>query len=867
MNQTVHRTLKLCTGPSGVTPDASEKDSETMLKLWSVIVDHDNFGYPTMNNSAQHHCKVVSDQQWSLSTFTEFYERVLGSRLYKPYGELLVNEIRKDIDTRTPPTRILEVACGTGRITTAIYEGLAKPLNIQLTATDLSKIAIDMAQRVVSDEMRRDVTFMADVDMADMPFADNSFDIIVCGFGLMFPPDKVRIAREFKRVLRSGGKIYGTVFHYNELFDLARSESQKYFCIPSAIMDAALSLSDHSPITRAFSLEGLCQNTDESVTLYPMSFQLSDDDTREFLFNACILLEEFNQCDSVMREQYLDTMLRAFNAQVPDRHYQVEAWLIRGQVDKTDNTSVKKAPGPEFAALAAFYQLTPEAFRKRKTLPPLLQNSQPLQQYLAMKQAFLSEYPTYPEAKVEALRARNFSRMESRKVTYLDHVGGTLAPLCLIEGNYQMLRNTILGNPHSGSRTSEEIYEQARQAIYHFFNCSPDEYEIIFTANASSAIRLVAESFPYENGTEVLLTKDNHTSVHSIREYAKSKGAQVKYIPLDQALQIPDSSMRRALDNLSPRHTHLLAYPAQSNATGIRHSLKWVNAAQEKGAMVLLDAAAFVPQSRLDYSQHQPDFMTISFYKMFGYPTGAGCLIARRSLLGKLVPHSFAGGAVCYYSGPWSPTERLLYRDDGRRFEIGTPNYASFHAIALGFQFLSELGLEEVERRSSALARWLELKLSELRHSTKLGTPLCQVYGLSVKNKGATVMLNFFDCNNAIFSHALIRQALENVGIIVRNGCFCNLGTVQQATYTTAGAEHCELDKYEKILDCKTFDDKILSKGHCGAIRVSLGLGSNFSDVYCFYLFAKGLLNTEAESFEVAMSSSTFPAFISTSLE
>lgn len=103
MNQTVHRTLKLCTGPSRVTPDESEKDSETMLKLWSVIVDHDNFGYPTMNNSAQHHCKVVSDQQWSLSTFTEFYERVLGSRLYKPYGELLVNEIRKDIDTRRRP--------------------------------------------------------------------------------------------------------------------------------------------------------------------------------------------------------------------------------------------------------------------------------------------------------------------------------------------------------------------------------------------------------------------------------------------------------------------------------------------------------------------------------------------------------------------------------------------------------------------------------------------------------------------------------------------------------------------------------------------------------------------------------------------
>lgn len=808
-----------------------------------------------MNDSTHHHCKVVSDQQWSLSTFMEFYERVLGPRLFRPYGELLVREIQKDIDTESPPTRILEVACGTGRITTSLYEDLTRPLNIQLIATDLSKIAIDLAKRVVSDDMRRDVTFIADVDMADMPFADDSFDIVVCGFGLMFPPDKVRVAKEFKRVLRSGGKIYGTVFHYNELFDLARNESQKRFGIPSAIMDAALSLSDHSPITQAFSLEGLCQNTDESVTLCPMSFQLNDDDTREFLFNACVLLEEFNQCDSVTREQYLNAMLSACNAQVPDRHYQVEAWLVRGQVDKTSNTSVKKAPEPEFSELLAFYQLTPEAFRKKEILPPLRQNSQPLQHYLTMKQAFLSKYPTYPEAKAEALRARNFSRLDSRRVTYLDHVGGTLAPKCLIEEDYRMLRNSILGNPHSGSKTSGEIYEQARQAIYHFFSCSPDEYEIIFTANASSAIRLVAESFPFEHGTEVLLTKDNHTSVHGIREYAKSKGAQVKYIPLDQALQIPDSSMQRALGNLSPGHIHLLAYPAQSNATGIRHDLKWVKSAQENGAMVLLDAAAFVPQSRLDYSRYQPDFMAISFYKMFGYPTGAGCLIAKRSSLDKLVPNSFAGGAVCYYSGPWSPTERLLYRDDGRRFEVGTPNYASFHAIAQGFQFLSGLGLEEVGKRSSILARWLELKLSELQHSTKLGSPLCRVYGLSVKNKGATVMLNFFDCNNAIFPHSLVRQALENADIIVRNGCFCNLGAVQQATYTTAGAEHCELDKTEKILDCKTFDDKILNKGHCGAIRVSLGLGSNFRDVYCFYLFAKGLLNIEAAGLEKAMMS------------
>ncbi|WP_426747163.1 aminotransferase class V-fold PLP-dependent enzyme [Myxococcus faecalis] len=798
-----------------------------------------------MHSTAPHHCKTVSEQKWSLSTFMEFYERVLGPRLFKPYGELLVREIRKDIRPDAPPTSILEVACGTGRITTHLYEDLARPLGLRLVATDLSKIAIDMARKVVSEELRRDVVFHADVDMVDMPFADNSFDIIVCGFGLMFPPDKARVAREFKRVLRPGGKLYGTVFHYNELFDLARRQSQKHFGTPSAIMDAALSLTDPSAITHAFSLEGLCRGVSEVATSCPLAFHLDDPDTREFLFNACILLEEFNQCDTLTREGYLDTMLREFHEQVPTRNYQVKAWLLRGQVDQACKESVAPSPRPDFSALSAFRQLPPQLVESPADRPLPLAEAQLLRPYHAMKAAFLAEHPTYPEAEVEALRDTEFSRLDALQEAYLDHVGGTLAPESLLTQDYQVLKSTILGNPHTGSKSSDAAFEKARAEIYRFFRCAPEEYEIIFTPNASGAIRLVAESFPFESGSEVLLTKDNHTSVHGLREYAKSKGASVKYIPLDKELLILDSSMRRSLEKLAPGHPHLLAYPAQSNATGARHDLKWIPLAQEKGAMVLCDAAALVPQSRLDCSVHHPDFVAVSFYKMFGHPTGTGCLIARRSSLRKLTPPSFAGGAVCYYSGPWSPTDRLLHRDDGKRFEVGTPNYASFHAIAQGFEFLSRLGLDELRARSTALARWLETRLLELRHDIKAQAPLCRIYGPPPEHKGATVMLNFFDCYNAVFPHALVKRAAESFGITVRNGCFCNLGAVQQATYTTAGAEHCELDKTEKILDCKTFDDKILNKGNCGAIRVSFGLGSNFRDAYRFYLFAKCLLNTE----------------------
>lgn len=809
-----------------------------------------------MLGAAQHHCKIVSDQKWSLSTFMEFYERVLGPRLFKPYGELLVREIRKDICPDPAPASVLEVACGTGRITTHLYEDLAKPLNLRLVATDLSKIAIDMATQVVSEDLRRDVDFHSDVDMADMPFADNSFDIIVCGFGLMFPPDKARVAREFKRVLRPGGKIYGTVFHYNELFDLARRQSQKHFGTPSAIMDAALSLTDPTPIIDAFSLEGLCRGVGEVATSCPLSFFLDDSDTREFLFNACILLEEFNQSDTPAREEYLDAMLREFHAQVPTRNYQVEAWLLRGQVDQACKESVAPSPPPDFSTLSAFRQLAPELVENRADRPLLLRDFQLLQPYQAMKTAFLAEYPKYPEAEVEALRRSDFSRLDAHQATYLDHVGGTLAPERLLEEDYQVLKSTILGNPHSGSQSSDTAFEKARAEIYRFFRCAPDEYEIIFTPNASGAIRLVAESFPFEAGSQVLLTKDNHTSVHGLREYAKGKGASVKYIPLDKDLLILDSSMQRAVEMLPPGHSHLLAYPAQSNATGAKHDLKWIPFAQERGAMVLCDAAALVPQSRLDCSVHHPDFIAVSFYKIFGHPTGAGCLIARRSSLSKLAPPSFAGGAVCYYSGPWSPTDRLLHREDGKRFEVGTPNYESFHAIAQGFKFISRLGLEHLGARSTALARWLETRLLELRHDIKSQAPLCRIYGPPAEHKGATVMLNFFDCYNAVFPHALVKQAAESFGITVRNGCFCNLGAVQQATYTTAGAEHCELDKTEKVLDCKTFDDKILNKGNCGAIRVSFGLGSNFRDAYFFYLFAKCLLNTESARLEDALADS-----------
>lgn len=798
-----------------------------------------------MQDVSPNQCKVVSERTWSLSTFMEFYERVLSPRIFSPYGKLLAREIAADIRASPGATDILEVACGTGVITASLYQDLAKPLGLNLVATDLSAIAVGVARSVLSAELQHDVPLLSDVDMAELPFADNSFDIIVCGFGLMFPPDKARVAREFRRVLRPGGRVYATAFHYNQLFELAREQSQMQFGMPSRLMDAALSLTDPSPITRAFAIEGLDLGDGERAALRPLTFLLGEADAREFLFNACILLEEFNQCDTPSRERYLDAMMEALRVQVPDQCYRVEAWLIRGVADPSGVALPALIAPPDFRPLLVFRTLSrlPSSHcAGRSTAMAAFDNA---------KAQFLADNPGYPDREVEAMREQEYARLDEQEVTYLDHVGGMLPPESLLEQDYQALKKTILGNPHSGSKASHAAYQKACDEIYAFFGCTSEEYEIIFTANASSAIRLVAESFPFQQGSQLLLTKDNHTSVHGLREYAISKGAMVKYIPLDDDLLLHDGLMERALHRLQRGAPHLLAFPAQSNATGVRHDLAWIGRAQQQGAWVLCDAAAWVPQSRLDCTIHRPDFVVASFYKIFGYPTGAGCLLARRAALGMLKPPSFAGGGVCYYSGPWSPTDRLLYRDAGQRFEVGTPNYAAFPAIARGFEFIAAMGgVEALAKRSSALAAWTDTRLSSLRHRIKGDLPLCRIYGPPPALKGATLMLNFFDCYGSIMPHARIKRAAERFGITLRNGCFCNLGAVQQATYATAGAEHCELDKTGKILDCKTFDEKILEKGDCGAVRISFGLGSNFADAYRFCLFASCLLDTDVSGLE-----------------
>ena len=210
-------------------------------------------------------------------------------------------------------------------------------------------------------------------------------------------------------------------------------------------------------------------------------------------------------------------------------------------------------------------------------------------------------------------------------------------------------------------------------------------------------------------------------------------------------------------------------------------------------------------------------------------------------------------GSVCYFSGPWSPKDRILRHEDDRRFEHGTLNYMAFESTTHGLQFVQSIGIDVIGQRSRALARWLEAAFAGLHHNN--GSSLVRIYEpqdeaqekkikVDKPMKGSTIMFNFFDMDNSVFPFERVNAIATDHGISLRTGCFCNMGVVQQATYEEAGSEHCELDrKGEKINSCSQFQSEILAAGHCGAIRLSFGLGSTFNDAYTFYLFARGLLN------------------------
>ncbi|KAG9123154.1 hypothetical protein FRC07_000167 [Ceratobasidium sp. 392] len=545
------------------------------------------------------------------------------------------------------------------------------------------------------------------------------------------------------------------------------------------------------------------------------------------------------------------------------------------------HNSTGRLPDEKAHAPSATIQRTPEAPIAASPSDTISPEPQP--EY----DTFLRAYPLFSEsAAIDEFRAKDFSRL-SRNAVYLDYMGGGQHPESLVKAYTDILNNDVFGNTHSesmSSKLSEHYSQEARRAVLNFFDADPNEYLVIWTANATAGLKLVGESFPFTSGSSLVLPVDAHNSVQGIRAFAGRAGANVRYVScledggydLDEAMSILDS-LPGPSESSGPMS--LLALTGLSNLTNHKAPLDVVvPAARARGVYTLLDAAALAPTTRISLSKIPVDAMVVSFYKMFGFPTGVGALVGKKSFLDTLQRPWFAGGAVDLVQVPGviaTPAECI-----SSRFEEGTLNYMTLPAITMGLEILSKY-IDLLPLRLSSLYHYLYTELSALQYA-ETGTPLVKILSgrpsipsksppphgyvlafLLLDKKGEIIPLSRVEALAArkdrgdlpavapafkstskqpgsarAFSTSSTRPSpSDDQSFALRTGCACNPG---------GAAALLGIESYMEILQPGATQRslELVVGRELGVVRVSLGWVSNWSDVVAFIAFVRSVEET-----------------------
>ncbi|CAK6447994.1 unnamed protein product [Pipistrellus nathusii] len=443
---------------------------------------------------------------------------------------------------------------------------------------------------------------------------------------------------------------------------------------------------------------------------------------------------------------------------------------------------------------------------------------------------------------LRALRAREFGRLAG--TVYLDHAGATLFPESQLRSFTRDLLENVYGNPHSqniSSRLTQDTVDQVRYRVLAHFGTSPEDYSVVFTAGSTAALKLVAEAFPWSRGSLFCYLTDSHTSAVGMRAVAAARGATC--IPVRPEALRPQEERGAAPADQLP---HLFCYPAQSNFSGSRYPLAWAGEVAAgrlcpagEGApgrwFVLLDAAAYAGTSPLDLSAHPADFVSLSFYKILGFPTGLGALLVRRRAAPLLRKTYFGGGtAAAYLAGEdfYVPRPSLA-----ERFEDGTIPFLDVIALKHGFDALERLtgGMENVQQHTFTLARYTYTALRALRYSS--GAPVVRIYSdsefCSPEVQGPVINFNVLDADGRVVGYSQVEKMASLFNIQLRTGCFCNTGACQR---------HLGLsdDMVKKHLQAGHVcgDDVDLVDGQpTGSVRISFGYMSTLEDAQAFLEF------------------------------
>ena len=429
--------------------------------------------------------------------------------------------------------------------------------------------------------------------------------------------------------------------------------------------------------------------------------------------------------------------------------------------------------------------------------------------------------------------------------------------------DYATEMNThLFGNPHSNSPSSvlsTDVIESTRLQALRFFKADPEHFDLIFVANATSAIKLVMDCLADHSRRAVSWYNyhtDSHTSLVGVRE---NTGAFSRCFLSDKEVddwihgrQSEPSQECIPEDPSIEDEISLFAYPAQSNMNGRRLPLSWsgrIRASNTPSSQIftLLDAAAYVATTQLDLKDpdNAPDFTAFSFYKIFGFPD-LGALIVRKASGHALAERRYFGGGTVNMVVNGTSSRRYAdawhAKKSGSLHEVledGTPAFHSILALNLALKTHHRLfgSMENVSTHTCNLITILYQKISRFSHAN--GLLLCKIYedspskyGTS-KYQGPTIAFNIRNSLGEWIGKSDFERLAILHNIQLRTGGVCNPGGIASALEMSPKEMR---DNYNEGLRCGN-DLDLISGKPTGIIRVSLGAMSSLKDIEKFLSF------------------------------
>jgi cysteine desulfurase/selenocysteine lyase len=380
-------------------------------------------------------------------------------------------------------------------------------------------------------------------------------------------------------------------------------------------------------------------------------------------------------------------------------------------------------------------------------------------------------------------------KIDGKPVIYLDSACMTLKPTQVIEAMNEYYHSFPACGGRSAHKLGVEVtmkYEESREKIRRFINAKKPG-EVIFTKNTTESINLVARSLKLKKGDVVLISdKEHNSNLVPWQVQKKQKGVDLQLVRSND-----DNTFNLELfEELMNKKVKLVSMGHISNFDGYMiPAREIIKIAHDYDALVMLDGAQSAPRTSIDVQKLDVDLFAFSFHKMLG-PTGMGALYGKYHILDEFDPFIVGGNTV----------ETTSYRSftllkSPERFEAGLQNYAGALGAGAAVDFITDIGMENIERHVHELNSFLTDRLKAKSEVSILGP-------IDPRLRSGIISFNIEGKD----PHD-VAMHLDNSNIMVRSGVFCAHSWFK--AHNVKGAVRVSLYLYNTKEECEVLSEEI----------------------------------------------------------